>query len=247
MNASHTPTPPAWARLLGDLNQRLMFDLGGGPRPWKLATVINVLKGATFPVMLGLIAYYASHTPAATSTAAWLYVALHGSYGLVWVLKDLTYPDRNWQGRTTLLSTVVSALALSTYWLAGWLVISGVATQNYPLPATIWFAGCVSLCVLGCVIMMAADVQKYSTLQLKSGLIATGMFKYIRHPNYLGEMMVYGSFALLAWHWIPAVVLAYFWLTMFAPNMANKEASLSRHPGWAEYKQRSWWLVPGLL
>jgi hypothetical protein len=23
-----------------------------------------------------------------------------------------------------------------------------------------------------------------------------------------------------------------------------KEASLSRHPGWAEYRRRSWWLVP---
>jgi len=23
-----------------------------------------------------------------------------------------------------------------------------------------------------------------------------------------------------------------------------KEASLSRYPGWADYRRRSWWLVP---
>jgi hypothetical protein len=26
-----------------------------------------------------------------------------------------------------------------------------------------------------------------------------------------------------------------------------KEASLSRYAGWAEYKRRSWWLVPFVL
>ena len=40
-----------------------------------------------------------------------------------------------------------------------------------------------------------ADAQKYFTLRLKRGLITDGMYRYIRHPNYLGEMMLYGSFA----------------------------------------------------
>jgi hypothetical protein len=26
--------------------------------------------------------------------------------------------------------------------------------------------------------------------------------------------------------------------------MAMKEASLSRYPGWEEYRRRSWWLLP---
>ncbi len=43
------------------------------------------------------------------------------------------------------------------------------------------------------------------------------------------------------------LVLAWIWGTLFATNMAMKEASLSRYPGWAEYKRRSWWLVPYVL
>ncbi len=247
MDAVRENPPPAWAEKLGKFNHWLMFDMGGGPRPFKLATVINVYKGATFAVMALLMAYYADQTPAATSTAAWLYLAMHGSYGILWVMKDLLFPDRNWQQRATIPSGIASGLALTAYWLAGWVLISGLSTQDYPLPKGLWFTLCVSLCILGCSVMIAADVQKFATLKVKRGLITDGMFTWIRHPNYLGEMMVYGSLALLAWHWIPFVVLAYFWLGMFSVNMTLKEASMSRYPDWAAYKQRTWWLLPPVL
>jgi protein-S-isoprenylcysteine O-methyltransferase Ste14 len=236
--------PPRWAHALSRFNRWMMFDIGGGPRPFKLATIINLQKVGTFPVIALLMWYYAGKTPAATSTAAWLYLAMHGSYGLTWLMKDLRFPDANWQGRVTILSSIADAAALALYWLAGFVLISGISTQSYPLPKNAWFCLCVSLCILGCVIMIAADVQKFSTLRMKRGLITDGMFKRVRHPNYLGEMMVYGSFALLAWHWIPALVLVYFWGFQFSTNMAMKEASMSRYPEWREYKERSWWLVP---
>lgn len=235
---------PRWAERLGRVNQHVMFDLGGGPRPLKLATVINLQKAGTFPVIALLMWFYAGRTPAATSTAAWLYLAMHGSYGLTWLLKDFAFPDPSWQQRSTVGGSIVALLFLSTYWLAGWVIISGVSDLNYPLPQGAWFALCVSLCILGCVIVVAADVQKYSTLRIEPGLITTGMFRYVRHPNYLGEMMVYGSFALLAWHWLPVVVLALFWGCLFSANMARKEASMSRYPEWKDYRRRTWWLIP---
>src|SRR6516164_218691 len=103
-----------------------------------------------------------------------------------------------------------------------------------------------SVCAfLGCVLIIAADAQKYFTLRIKRGLITDGMYRFIRHPNYLGEMMTYGSFALIAWHWLPFIVLAWIWGGLFAVNMTLKEASMSRYAEWADYKKRSWWLVPG--
>ena len=95
--------------------------------------------------------------------------------------------------------------------------------------------------------MFGADVQKYTRLKLQRGLITDGMFRYVRHPNYLGEMMVYGSFGLLAWHWLPILVLGWIWIGMFSVNMIMKEASMSRYPEWADYKRRTAWLIPGLL
>ena len=234
---------PAWAEAMRRVNNYLMYDFGGGPRPWKFAWVINFQKTGTFPLLAFFIAWYHN-----ASTAAWIYLGMHGSYGLVWIIKDLAFPDPSWQKRSTIGAGITTFLGvLGWYWVFGWLLISGVARPAYPLPDYAWFCLCISLCILGCVIMIAADAQKYFTLRLRRGLITDGMFRYIRHPNYLGEMMIYGSFALMVWHWLPVVVLAWVWGGLFAVNMRLKEASLSRYPEWAEYKRRSWWLLPWVL
>ena len=81
--------------------------------------------------------------------------------------------------------------------------------------------------------MIAADAQRYFTLRLKRGLITDGMYRFIRHPNYLGGL--------------PFVVLAWVWGGLFAVNMILKEARMSRYPGWGQYKKRSWWLLPPVL
>ena len=70
------------------------------------------------------------------------------------------------------------------------------------------------------------------------------MHKLVRHPNYLGEMLVYGSFAMVVWHWVPVLVLAWVWIGVFAVNMMMKEASLSRYAEWPQYRRRTWWLIP---
>ncbi len=240
--ALETPAA-AWAATMGRVNAYLMTDFGGGPRPWKLAWVINFQKVGTFPFLGLLIAYYHN-----TSSAAWIYLAMHGTYGLVWMIKEWAFPDAGWQKFVTIGAGLnVFFGVLFWYWVFGWLLISGYAQPVYPLPEYAWFCLCISLCILGSVIMIAADAQKYFTLREKSGLITDGMFRYIRHPNYLGEMMIYGSFDLMVWHWLPFVVLAFIWVFVFAVNMINKEARMARHVGWGEYRGRSWWVVPGLF
>jgi protein-S-isoprenylcysteine O-methyltransferase Ste14 len=221
----------------------LSQDCLGGPRPWKAAWVINFQKAGTFVFMACLMWVYQNYSP-----AAWVYLALHGSYGLVWILKDLAFPDPNWQKKVTILGGINSFLFVrGWYWVFGWLLISGTARPVYPLPDFAWFALCISLCLLGCVLMIAADAQKFFTLRVKRGLITDGLHRYVRHPNYLGEMMIYGSLALLVWHWLPVVVLAWVWLGVFAVNMVLKEASMARYPEWAAYKKRTWWLLPLVL
>ena len=234
---------PAWAQTLRRLNNYLSQDFLGGPRPWKLAWVVNFQKAGTFFFLGFLIWYYHN-----TSTAAWVYLAMHGSYGLVWILKDIAFPDPAWQVKVTIGGGINAfVLVLGWYWAFGWLLISGTVQPVYPLPDYAWFCLCISLCILGSVIMIAADAQKYFTLRLRRGLIIDGMHRYIRHPNYLGEMMIYGSFALMVWHWLPLLVLIWVWTSLFAVNMVMKEASMSRYPEWAEYRKHSWWLLPFVL
>jgi protein-S-isoprenylcysteine O-methyltransferase Ste14 len=144
-------------------------------------------------------------------------------------------------------STVVVFVSLSLYWSIGWLLISGTSAPTYPLDERGWFCMCIVLCTLGVAIMLASDAQKFFTLRVRRGLISDGMFRYVRHPNYLGEMLIYFALALMVWHWFPALLLACIWCGLFAVNMVMKEASMSRYPDWRAYKARTWWLLPGLF
>jgi protein-S-isoprenylcysteine O-methyltransferase Ste14 len=94
--------------------------------------------------------------------------------------------------------------------------------------------------------MVGADAQKYFVLRARRGLITDGFFARTRNPNYLGEMMIYASFAIVAGHWLPWLVLAWVWLGVFVPNMLRKDASMSRYPEWSDYKARSGLLLPRL-
>lgn len=234
---------PAWATVMRKTTNHLSRDFLGGPRPWKMAWIINFQKIGTFPFLGLLIWYYQT-----TSTAAWVYLAMHGSYGLAWFIKDMAFPDRSWQVKITIAGGVNTFIGvLAWYWVFGWLLVSGTSQPDYPLPDYAWFCVCISLCLIGCVIMIAADAQKYFVLRIQRSLITDGMHRYIRHPNYLGEMLIYGSFGLMVWHWLPALVTACVWWGLFTVNMVMKEASLSRYPEWNDYRHRTWWLLPFVL
>lgn len=216
----------------------LSDDILGGPKVLKASWVINAQKGGTLPFVLVLMWAYDCWTP-----TAWTYLALHGSYGLCWLLKDAAFPDPNWEKRVTFAGAFfmwVGALAL--YWISPWLIVSR------RIEAPTWLLGVATLVyVMGVVIMMGSDAQKFFTLKAKRGLISDGFFARIRHPNYLGEMMLYGSFAALTMHWAPWLVLAWIWLGVFVPNMIKKEQSMSRYPEWAAYVKRTGFLLPRVL
>ena len=234
---------PSWAEVMGRVNRYVMNDFGGGQRVLKLAWVINFQKLTTIPLLGFFIGWYHNTRP-----EAWIYFAMQSSYGLAWVVKDFAFPDSTFHRRITIGAGIASFLTvLGWYWLFGWLLISAGAPPAYPLPDYAWFSLCISLCILGCEVMIAADAQKYFTLRLKRGLITDGMYRFIRHPNYLGEMTIYSSFALMVWQWLPVVVLAWIWGGLFAINMSLKEVSMSRYPEWEQYKKHSWRLLPPIL
>jgi hypothetical protein len=104
----------------------LVEDCLGGPRPWKLSWVINFQKAGTFFFLAFLIWYYQNF-----STVAWIYLALHGSYGLIWIMKDVAFPDAAWQKKITIGGGIAAfAGVLGWYWVFGWL-------RNRPPPLSL--------------------------------------------------------------------------------------------------------------
>lgn len=225
------------------ITRYLTEDFLGGPRIFQFSTVINFQKGATLFWVLGLMFYFQNF-----STQAWVYLGLHGSYGLCWLLKDKVFPDPSWEARVTLAGSLMAVLAvLGPYWVIPFVLISPVLGELHTGANWLWMTVAIFSHTLGIALMMTADAQKFFTLKYKKGLITEGLFRYIRHPNYLGEMMIYGSYAIVAWHWIPWLILVWVWLGLFAVNIVMKERSMARYPEWAEYKKRSWYLIPGIF
>lgn len=228
-------TAPGWAVVADRWVRYLTEDLGGGPKVVKIAQMVNFHKVITAFLILGMMKWFDNF-----STAAWIYLALHGTYGYCWLIKDFSFRDIYFDRRVTFGGVLFTYVGLvAWYWLLPYLFLS---RHVDPPGVLLWF--CVALHTLGCVLMVAADLQKNLVLRLRRGLITDGVFTYTRNPNYLGEIMIYASYALLAAHWAGWVVVLWCWLGVFLPRMLLKDVSLSRYPGWADYKARSGLVFP---
>jgi protein-S-isoprenylcysteine O-methyltransferase Ste14 len=198
----------------------------------KLKHPVNLHKGLTALVILAMMATYHNF-----STGAWVYLALHGGYGYLWLLKDRIYPDKRWEEDASLGTGIITFLALGLYW--AWLLISRGVEPAAPLLAIAIFAN-----LLGVFLHYTSDAQKYYTLQYHPGLITEGFFARSRNTNYLGELLIYGSFALLSMHWLSFVILGVFAFAVFLPGMKQKDKSLSRYANFDSYKIQSGLLLP---
>lgn len=203
----------------------------------KVKHIVNLHKGTTALFVVALMVAYQNF-----SLGPWVYLALHGTYGILWLLKDRLYPDKQWEQTIPLATGIFGFGFISLYWVAPFLLISRGVEPPLPL-----VAGAIALNILGVFLHYASDAQKYFTLKYHSGLITEGFFARCRNTNYLGELLIYFSFAMLAMHWLPFVILGLFAAVLFVPNMRKKDESLSRYPEFADYKARSGLLLPQLF
>ena len=67
-----------------------------------------------------------------------------------------------------------------------------------------------------------------------------------RNPNYLGEVLIYASFAMATGNYIAYACFGAVWCTLFVINMLAKEHSNSKKEGWAEYKKKTNLFLPRL-
>ena len=203
----------------------------------KVKDAINLSKGLTFFFVLGLMLAYQNFT-----VGAWVYLSLHGTYGFLWLLKDRIFPDKQWEQEIPFGQGVFTFGLVNLYWIAPFILISSGTVPPLPL-----VAAAISINILGVFLHYTSDVQKYYTLKYRPGLITEGFFARCRNTNYLGEILIYVSFAMLTQHWLPFLIFAGFVGGLFFPNMSKKDQSLSRYPEFADYKERSGLLLPKLL
>jgi protein-S-isoprenylcysteine O-methyltransferase Ste14 len=200
--------------------------------------LIDPLKGISFAVVLILMAIYDQWQ----NPTAWVYLALHGTYGILWVLKSHFFGDSQWEQECSAGFAAVIVFGLMLYWIAPWLLTwRGVQAPPW------YLAMCASLCAFGIFFHFASDMHKHTALKLRPGLVTSGLWSLCRNPNYFGELLIYLALALLAMHWLSLLVLVLFVAAYWVPNMRRKDRSLARYPEFAEYRGRTKMFIPFLF
>jgi protein-S-isoprenylcysteine O-methyltransferase Ste14 len=201
-----------------------------------IISYVNAHKMLVPPIVLVLMYWFHNW-----SIEAFVYLGLHGTYAMLWLVKEASYPDKRFQERLPFwIGTFFVFVPLGGYYIAPYLLISRHVSLQ---PWVFGFALCCY--TVGIFLHYVGDAQKYYTLRLRSGLIEDGLFARTRNPNYLGETLIYISFAILSWHWLPFLVLG-GWLCFFIANMRRKDRSLARYPGFAAYKARTGIFLPSI-
>lgn len=202
----------------------------------KIATWINTHKILVAPSVVAMMWFFGNW-----STEAFVYLALHGTYTILWLIKHAAFRDKSFEERLPVaIGFFFVFVPLAGYLIAPYLLIS----RQVRLPPW-WIGLTLVLYILGVFLHFGSDAQKYFTLQQRRELITTGFFARTRNPNYLGELLIYLSYALMARHWLPLVVLA-GWVTSFFVRMRRKDRSLSRYDEFADYRARTGQLFPSL-
>ena len=107
-----------------------------------------------------------------------------------------------------------------------------------------------AVCIGAATLQLVADTQMHKyRASGEHGLIRTGLWKYARHPNYLGEISMWWGVAIQALSVMPerwwliagAVANTILFFTVSIP-MADKRQS--KKPGYAEYKKSTRSLLP---
>ena len=203
----------------------------------KIITFINAHKILVPPIVLAMMWYFSNW-----SSEAYIYLSLHGTYAILWLIKESLYPDRRFQDKQPVwIGILFIFLPLAGYYLALYLLISRHIVLPPPITGLVLL-----LYILGIFLDYVVDAQKFHTLRLQRGLIEDGLFGRTRNPNYLGEILIYVAFAIMSWHWLPFLVLAGWVFGFFARNMWAKDRSMARHPGFASYKAGTGLLFPKL-
>ena len=247
--AKSTPSQPAignkefkensFCEFITWLNTFMCYETPPGKPLLPMHAIVNVNKGTMLIYLFALMCYFDNF-----STGAWVYLALHGNYGMMWWMKDRVFPDPGFSRDATFMSLMLPfPVALIPYYYIGYWMMSGTDNRD-PSPERIFIA--IQMYCFGIVFMMLTDAQKYLVLREKRGLITHCMMGWSRNLNYVGEMLLYGSFGVMCQRWEVWLIYSYMWGIVFMLRMVVKEYSLSKKVGWPEYKARTWYLLPKL-
>jgi hypothetical protein len=225
-----------------------LMTVGPGKGFCQMRLVVNIFKALTPIYCLILMTYFQNF-----STATVVYTGLHGSYGIIWLLKDLITPDETFMKPVSIFGSMSVSACLVAYWYPFYVLVSDSAALKCSEISLERLLVAIFMFNVGVFMMVATDVQKTVSLKYMRQIpnspktITDAYFKHSRSLNYLGEFMVYISYVV-----IPGDTYLYLsYLAIMSVTMTlgfiKKELSFRRKPEWSWYKEDTLSLLPRIF
>ena len=108
---------------------------------------IDTHKGLTPIFIIFLINYFNQWN----NYVAIMYLALHGTYGLLWITKSKIFPDKQWEQNSSIYYGLFIWFGLSLYWVSPYLIVSGTEILPFSIKITpIYLLFCFVILLLIC-------------------------------------------------------------------------------------------------
>ena len=129
-------------------------------------------------------------------------------------------------------------------------VLPAVVVLLESAPFNVWSLPFLSLSAFAFILQGIADCQMHSFRKSKTGgFIRVGLWRHCRHPNYLGEILMWwgiagASVCVLSDAWYLIVGALLNTVLFFTVSIPMAEKRQSRKEGFAEYKKQTRLLLP---
>lgn len=217
-----------------------VYDPYWSVQPAVIITAFAIKHGVN---LLGIMLLIAVWFWAVRLTANWAYT-FKGLDSQDWrytMLKEKTgsfYPIINFVGIHLVPTLVVYGCVLPVVYA----IIYGYEANI----ASIIFC---ALAILSATLQGVADIQMHSFRKKKvGGFIRDGLWKYSRHPNYLGEILQWWNVALAvvicSQNWLLILGAVFNTLLFIFVSIPLADGRQSKKEGWEEYKKQTRNLLP---
>ena len=94
--------------------------------------------------------------------------------------------------------------------------------------------------------VLGASYTRTLRISDTQAIISQGPYRVIRHPGYLGTIIVWISFALALGNWIATIILAVLLFGVYGYRIRSEETMLMERFGneYQEYCKQTWRLLP---
>lgn len=198
-----------------------------------IAKVLTVLCLVAFAVVFGIFDWRQI-----------IYLCLHISYCLWWLLEQWLYPLRRQQLFNEPVGGALGFIFILLF-VGVFYALPGYLAFTNPIPLSFAAVGvALPLYIFGSLVNASADVQKLTAKQWGAGLVRDGIWRFARHINYFGDLLRYLSFSVVAgslWAYlVPGTVTLLYLQRIFQKEQAMSE----KYQDYTEYQQSSTRLIP---